>query len=189
MSGKLIIISAPSGAGKSTILKSILKNKDLNLEFSISACNRKPRKGEINGKHYYFISTEEFKQKIANNEFVEWEEVYENNFYGTLHSEVDRILNKNTNVIFDIDVEGGLNIKKLFGDKALAIFIMPPSIEKLRERLEHRNTDNQDEINRRVSKARKEISKSHFFDKIIVNNDLDTAVKKTYNVIKNFIKN
>ena len=186
MAGKLIIISAPSGAGKSTILKDLL-NRDLNLEFSISACNRKPRKGEVNGKHYYFISTDDFKQKIANNEFVEWEEVYENNFYGTLRSEVDRILSKNSNVIFDIDVEGGLNIKKQFGNNALAIFIMPPSIEELRERLEHRNTDKQTEINRRVSKARKEISKAHLFDKIIVNKDLDKAIEKTYITIKNFI--
>ena len=186
MAGKLIIISAPSGAGKSTILKSLL-NRDLNLEFSVSACNRKPRKGEKNGKDYYFITTDDFKQKIANNEFVEWEEVYENNFYGTLRSEVERILNKGSNVIFDIDVEGGLNIKKQYGDKAFAIFVMPPSIEELRERLEHRNTDDQNEINRRVSKARKEISKAHLFDKIIVNQDLNQAIEKTYQSIKKII--
>ncbi len=187
MTGKLIIISAPSGAGKSTILKSLLERNDLNLKFSISACNRKPRKGEVNGKDYYFITTDDFKQKIANNEFIEWEEVYENNFYGTLRSEVERILNKGSNVIFDIDVEGGLNIKKQFGDKAFAIFIMPPSIEELRERLEHRNTDEQTEINRRVSKARKEISKAHLFDKIIVNKNLDKAIEKTYLAIKKVI--
>lgn len=186
MKGKLIILSAPSGAGKSTIINSLLK-KSLNLEFSISACNRGMRAGEIDKKDYYFISTEEFKTKINNNEFVEWEEVYGNHFYGTLKSEVERIINSGNNVIFDIDIVGGINIKKLYKKDALAIFIMPPSVDELEKRLINRSTDKLEDIKNRVNKAEQEINQSKEFDKIIINDNLETAINETYNAITKFI--
>lgn len=186
MAGKLVIFSAPSGAGKSTIVNEILK-KDFNFEFSISACTRSPREGEQNAVHYYFLSPEEFKKKIENDEFVEWEEVYENNFYGTLKSEIERISRKGKNIIFDIDVKGGINIKKMYKDRALSIFIMPPSIEELEKRLRKRGTDNDEEIARRVKKAEYEITFAKEFDKVIVNDNLQNAITNTENIIRDFL--
>jgi guanylate kinase len=188
MSGKLIILSAPSGAGKSTIIERLLK-KDFNLEFSISACTRKPRGNEKHGVEYYFLSPEDFKSKILKNEFIEWEEVYEDHYYGTLKSEIDRIFAKGNNVIFDIDIAGGLNIKKQYGNKALSIFIMPPSVEELENRLRKRGTDSEEDIIKRIEKARFEISFSDKFDVVIVNDDIDEAVTKTEKVLFNFLGN
>ena len=151
---RIIIFSAPSGSGKTTIANRILK-KNLNLEFSVSACSRSKRIGEIHEKDYYFLSVQEFKEKISNGEFLEWEEVYADNFYGTLWSEIERIQNKGKHIFFDVDVIGGLNLKKEFGDKALSIFIMPPSIKILEERLKIRSTESIEDIQKRISKAEK----------------------------------
>ncbi len=183
---KLIILSAPSGAGKSTIINALMKS-GINLEFSISACNRAPRTGEKDGVDYYFLSTETFKQKIQEEAFVEWEEVYANHFYGTLKSELDRIEQNGNHVIFDIDIAGGLNLKKIFGKDALAIFIMPPSVEELKRRLKHRATDSPENIAKRVAKAQEEIDQSHLFDKIVVNEDIEVAVKETKGLINRFL--
>lgn len=185
---KLIILSAPSGAGKSTIISALMQ-KQLKLEFSISACNRSPRIGETHGKEYYFLSSEDFKEKIKNNEFVEWEEVYENHFYGTLKSELTRIESKNHHVIFDIDIEGGLNLKKMFQEDALALFIMPPSVDELEKRLRRRATDAEENILKRVSKAKKEIEKAPLFDKIIINENIESAIQETEQLIKEFLLN
>ncbi len=183
---KLIILSAPSGAGKSTIINALMKS-GINLEFSISACNRAPRTGEKDGVDYYFLSTETFKQKIQEEAFVEWEEVYANHFYGTLKSELDRIEQNGNHVIFDIDIAGGLNLKKIFGKNALAIFIMPPSVEELERRLKHRATDSPENIAKRVAKAQEEIDQSHLFDKIVINEDIETAVDETKHLINSFL--
>ncbi len=185
--GKLIIISAPSGCGKSTIINEIIKNRDLKLEFSISATTREPRKGEKNGVNYYFMSLDEFNKAIENDELIEYEEVYPGRFYGTLNSEIDRIREKGKNVILDIDVMGGINVKHKFGNDALSIFIQPPSIDTLRQRLVARGTDSPEAINERVDKASFEISQADKYDKIVVNDILDIAVKNTENIIKNFI--
>ncbi len=184
--GKLIIFSAPSGSGKTTIIKEILK-ENYPLEFSISACNRNPRNGETHGKDYYFLSTEEFQTRIKNDEFIEWEEVYQGRYYGTLQSEPERIWAKQQHVLFDLDVKGGLNLKQKFGDKALAIFIQPPSVEELRKRLEGRATDNAQEIDRRIAKAQEELSHAPQFDVVITNNDLKKAVTETHLAIKSFL--
>ena len=184
--GKLIIFSAPSGSGKSTIIQSLL-NRDLNLSFSISATSRAPRGTEKNGVEYYFISPEEFRQRIANGEFLEYEEVYAGKFYGTLKSEVDRILDSGRNVIFDVDVVGGLNIKKYYGDQALALFIQPPSIEELEKRLKHRATDAPEVIASRVAKAEYELSFAPRFDHIIVNDILEKAQEEAYQTIRQFL--
>lgn len=186
MAGKLIIFSAPSGAGKTTIVKRIVET-DLNLEFSISATSRKIRNGEVAGKDYYFLTPEEFKRKIDENAFIEWEEVYTNTMYGTLKSEIKRIEDDGNNILFEVDVEGGLSLKKIFGDKALSIFILPPSIEELENRLRKRATDKEEVIIERVAKAKKEISYADRFDLQIVNNDLEVAVSEIYTAIKNFI--
>ncbi len=186
--GKLIIISAPSGAGKTTIVKYLLKC-NLNLEFSISATSRKPRNNEKHGVDYYFIDNNEFKLKVNNNEFLEWEEVYEGTCYGTLLSEVNRLTDKGKNVLFDVDVKGGINIKKIFGSKALSLFIQPPSIDELRYRLEKRGTDSPDVIDKRVAKAKYEITYAGEFDYIIINDDLDKAQIETENLIRNFVDN
>ncbi len=186
--GKLIIFSAPSGSGKSTIIQSLL-NKDLNLSFSISATSRAPRGSEQNGVEYYFISPEEFKSRIANDEFLEYEEVYAGKFYGTLKSEVERILNSGKNVIFDVDVVGGLNIKKYYGDQALALFIQPPSIKELEKRLKNRATDTPEVIASRIAKAEYELSFAPRFDKIIVNDVLEKAQAEAYHLIRQFIDN
>ncbi len=188
MKGKLFIFSAPSGSGKTTIVKSLLEKK-LGLEFSISATSRPQRKNEIDGKDYHFLTTEEFKAKINNNEFVEWEEVYENRFYGTLKSEVERIWSKGNHVIFDVDVVGGVNIKKLYQDRALAIFVMPPSIEELEKRLLLRSTDSAKDIKNRVDKAQEELTYSNQFDLIIVNDKLEEAIQKAKEAVINFINN
>lgn len=184
--GKLIIFSAPSGSGKSTIIQSLL-NRDLNLSFSISATSRAPRGTEQNGVEYYFISPEEFRQRIANGEFLEYEEVYAGKFYGTLKSEVERILDSGRNVIFDVDVVGGLNIKKYYGDQALSLFIQPPSIAELEKRLKSRATDTPEVIASRVAKAEYELSFAPKFDRIIVNDILEKAQEEAYRSIRQFL--
>jgi len=184
---KLIILSAPSGAGKSTIINALMK-KDLKLEFSISACNRAPRVGEKNGVDYYFISTDEFKSNIKKDAFIEWEEVYENHFYGTFKSEIDRIERKKNHIIFDIDIAGGLNLKQQFKEQALALFIMPPSVEELERRLKLRATDSEENILKRVAKARQEIALADQFDNIIVNENIEQAIAETENLIRTFLE-
>jgi guanylate kinase len=184
--GRLIIFSAPSGAGKTTIVHWLMKQVP-NLAFSISATSRKKRKDETDGKDYYFLSVDEFKKKIRNNEFVEWEEVYENQYYGTLISEVERLRNEGKNVVFDVDVKGGMNIKRLYGDNAISIFIMPPSIEELEMRLRKRNTDDEESIRKRVKKAGYELQYSRHFDVVIVNDDLEKAKQQTLKVVNEFI--
>ena len=185
--GKLLIFSAPSGSGKTTLVKYLMQYVD-NLSFSVSAASRKIRGNEVNGKDYYFLTVDEFKNRINNNEFVEWEEVYHDKFYGTLKSEVERIRNSGSNVVFDVDVVGGVNIKKLYGDEALAIFVMPPSLEVLKERLEGRGTDSELEIKTRIDKAEYELTYSDKFDEIIINDDLERAERETIEIVKKFIK-
>ena len=186
MVGKLIIFSAPSGAGKTTIVRHLLE-KDLNLEFSISATSRGMRHTETNGKDYYFLTPEEFKSKIENGEFLEWEEVYAGTYYGTLKSEVERIRSNGQNVIFDVDVVGGCNIKKFYGDEALAVFVQPPSVEELRNRLVSRCTDAPEVIEKRVAKAAYELTFASQFDCIIVNEDLTKAFEEAEKCIREFI--
>lgn len=185
--GKLIIFSAPSGAGKSTIVNYLL-SQNLNLKFSISATSRLPRGTEQDGVEYYFHTPEEFRAKIDNDEFLEYEEVYKDKFYGTLKSEVDRIINSDGNVIFDVDVVGGCNIKKYYGDKALSVFIEPPSIHALRERLVKRNTDLPEVIESRIEKAEYEMTFAHEFDVIIKNDNLEDAKAKALSIVTEFIE-
>ena len=187
MEGKLIIFSAPSGSGKTTIVKRMLEIFP-QLEFSISATSRAPRGIEQDGVDYHFMSSEQFAAAVAREEFVEWEEVYKGTCYGTLKSEIERIWSKGHVIIFDVDVMGGLNLKKIFGDKACSIFIMPPSIEELQRRLEGRGTDAPDVIEKRVAKAEFELAKADGFDCRVINDDLETAVAETAEIIKNFIK-
>ena len=187
MKGKLIIFSAPSGAGKTTIVKKIL-SENYNLEFSISACSRNQRQGEIEGKDYYFLTPSQFKEKIDNNEFLEWEEVYQGSFYGTLKQEIERIRNIGKNVLFDVDVKGGLNIKKAYGDDALLIFVMPPSIEELERRLRSRSTESDESIKERISKAELEISYANQFDVLLINDDLENAISEAKSVLQGFLK-
>jgi guanylate kinase len=187
MKGKLIIFSAPSGAGKTTIVRHLIE-KNLNLEFSVSATSRGPRPRETHGKDYYFLSAEEFKKKIKNDEFLEWEEVYNGVYYGSLKSEVERIRNLGKNVIFDVDVVGGLNIKKFYGDEALAIFVQPPSVEELRNRLKKRSTETEEKIQMRIAKAEHELSFANQFDKLINNNDLMQACREAEKIIREFLK-
>jgi guanylate kinase len=189
MAGKLLIFSAPSGAGKTTIVKHLLNIEDLQLEFSISACTRKRRDNEVDNKDYYFISVDEFQAKIEDNAFIEWEEVYKNQYYGTLRSEIDRIKTNNRNIIFDIDVRGGINIKDQFKDNSLAVFVMPPSIEELRERLKSRGTDSEERIQKRLKKADYEMRFANKFDKIIINKNLDNALKEAEEIVRKFINN
>lgn len=188
MAGKLVIISAPSGAGKTSIVQAVLR-KNSNLMFSVSACSRKPRQGEIDGKDYYFFSSEEFKEKIAGNEFIEWEEVYPNHYYGTLRSEVEKIWEIGKHVIFDVDVKGGLNIKKQYPVISLAIFIKPPSIEILEERLHKRSTESEEQLKMRISKAIFEMNYADEFDLVIINENLQKAIEETERAINEFIEN
>jgi guanylate kinase len=185
--GKLLVFSAPSGSGKTTIVRHLLAQPELNLEFSVSAATREAREGEVNGKDYYFISLKEFKQHIKAEDFVEWEEVYRDNFYGTLKSEVERIWAKGKNVIFDIDVAGGLRIKKKFPEETLAVFVKPPSIDELKIRLKKRSTESDDKINMRIAKASVELATAPQFDTIIKNYDLDIAKEEAYKLVKEFI--
>ena len=186
MAGKLVIFSAPSGSGKSTIINYLL-TQNLNLHFSISATSRSPRGNEKDGVEYYFLTPEQFREKINEGEFLEYEEVYTDKFYGTLKSEVERILNEGNNVVFDVDVVGGCNIKNYYGDKALSIFIQPPSIEALRDRLVGRGTDSMDVIENRLTKASFEMSFASKFDKVIINDNLENAKTETLQVIKAFL--
>ncbi len=185
--GKLVILSAPSGSGKSTIVKHLLE-EDLELEFSISATSRAPRGTEKNGVEYYFFTTEEFKAKIANEEFIEWEEVYAGTYYGTLKSEVERITSKGSNVIFDVDVVGGVNIKKMYGHQAISIFIMPPSVDELKSRLELRGTDDAEAIKKRLAKAEIELAYASQFDEVVINDMLEVAQIETTEILRGFLE-
>jgi guanylate kinase len=185
--GKLIVFSAPSGSGKTTIVRHLLAQQELNLDFSISATSREPRGHEIHGEDYYFMSLKEFKQHIKNDDFLEWEEVYRDNFYGTLKAEVERIWAKGKHVVFDIDVVGGLDIKQIYPDRTLAVFVKPPSIEELKIRLKKRKTETEDKINMRVAKASIEMATAPQFDYIIINEVLDDALDEAYQLVYNYI--
>ena len=185
--GKLIIISAPSGSGKSTIIGRVMKDESLKLAFSVSATTRPRRGQEVHGVDYYFLTQEEFENKIENDELVEYQEVYQGRYYGTLKSEVDRITAMGMNVVLDLDVLGGVNVKKMYGDRALSIFIQPPSVEVLRQRLINRGTDSMEDIKNRVDKAEFEMSIGPQFDHTVVNDVLDTAVAEVHDLIAAFI--
>ena len=188
MAGKVIIISAPSGCGKSTIINAILAEGEIDMQFSVSATNRAPREGEQHGVTYFFLTDEEVRKAIAEDAFVEYEEVYPGRFYGTLKREVARICEAGHNVVLDIDVKGGVNVKKLYGEEARSIFIMPPRVEELRRRLEGRATDSAEVINERVGKAEYEIGFAKDYDFQVVNDDLATAVAQTKALIEEFVK-
>lgn len=185
--GKCIIFSAPSGAGKTTIVHGLLDRMD-NLAFSISACSRAPRPNEIDGKDYYFLSVEDFKARIDSRDFIEWEEVYKNHFYGTLKSEVDRLWELNKTVVFDVDVFGGINLKSYFGENALSFFIQPPSIDTLEERLRNRKTESEDKIQTRLKKASEELKMSNHFDRVVVNDNLDLTIDEVEKYVKEYLK-
>lgn len=184
--GKLIIFSAPSGSGKTTIIKHLL-DLDLGLAFSISATSRAIRGTETDGKDYYFLSVEDFRSKIEGNEFLEYEEVYPGNYYGTLKKEVERLRNEGKHVVFDVDVVGGCNIKKFYGNDALSVFIQPPSIEELESRLKNRSTDSEETIAKRVAKAAYELSFASKFDVVLINDKLEEALSKAENIVREFI--
>ena len=184
--GLIVVVSGPAGSGKGTVMKYIKENPD--FVFSISRTTRYTREGEVDGVHYYFVSKEEFKQKVDQDAFVEWEEVYNGTCYGTLRSEMERIWAKGNVIIFDVDVMGGINLKRIFGDDACSIFIKAPSIEALRERLIGRGTDSMETIEKRVAKAEFELSKAGEFDHVVVNDDLELAVEQTEQIIRNFLK-
>jgi len=186
--GKLVIISAPSGAGKTSLVNHLLSQRN-DIEFSVSAATRKPRYGEKDGKDYYFMQVEEFRKKISEGEFVEWEEVYSDHYYGTLRSELERIWSKGSHVLFDVDVKGGINLKNIFGNRALSVFIMPPSVEELRARLVKRGTDDPARIETRVSKAVAEMELSGSFDSIIINRILEEAEKEILELVSGFLDN
>ena len=185
---KLIVISAPSGAGKTSIAHYLLKQKSEEIAFSISACSRARREDEVYGKDYYFLSVEEFKNKIKQEAFLEWEEVYKNQYYGTLKSEVERIWKEQKTVILDLDVDGALNIKKQYSNTCLSIFIMPPSIDALKQRLEARGSESQESLHKRLEKAVSEIDKHDQFDQVILNDDFLLACKTTLSVVNQFIE-
>lgn len=187
MNGKIIIISAPSGCGKSTIINALLERGDIDMQFSISATSRKPRQGEVHGVNYYFLTESEFRSRIDAGEFVEFEEVYPGRFYGTLRSEIDRIINGGHNVVLDIDVAGALNVKHLYGEQAMTLFIQPPSIETLRSRLIGRATDSPEVIEERVGKAAYEIGFAPQFDYSVVNDDLTVAIGQVHDLISSFV--
>jgi guanylate kinase len=184
---KLIVFSAPSGSGKTTIVRHLLNATDLPLSFSISATTRKPRPGEVDGIDYYFLSVEAFKKRIADEAFVEWEEVYAGVFYGTLKSEIERIWKANKTVVFDIDVEGGISIKRYFGDQALTIFVQPPSLDDLRKRLEERKTEGPEQLKTRVNKASQELQRAPEFDIILINYQLKAALVKAEQIVEQFL--
>lgn len=184
--GKCVIFSAPSGAGKTTIVHHLL-DQNIGLEFSVSACSRDPRPNEIDGKDYHFLGVRKFKKKIKEGAFIEWEEVYTDNYYGTLKSEVERIWENGNAVIFDVDVIGGLNLKKIFGENALAVFVEPPSVEELEVRLRSRSTETESKIAQRLAKAQEEISYSEQFDVILVNDDLEKACVEAEMLVKTFL--
>lgn len=185
--GKLIIFSAPSGSGKTTIVRHLLKQPELNLAFSVSATSRPLRGEEKEGEHYYSIPVSEFKQHIKNDDFLEWEEVYRDNFYGTLKSEVERLWAEGKNVIFDIDVVGGLRIKRKFPQETLAVFVKPPSVDELKIRLKKRSTESDDKINMRIAKASVELATAPQFDKIIKNYDLDIALDEAHELVAEYV--
>ncbi len=185
--GKLIIFSAPSGSGKTTMVRYLLEQPKLNLAFSVSATSRPRRGNEKDGEHYYFMSVSEFKKHIKNDDFLEWEEVYRDNFYGTMKSEVDRLWAAGKNVIFDIDVVGGLRIKKKFPKETLAVFVKPPSVDELKIRLKKRSTESDDKINMRIAKASVELATAPQFDKVIKNYDLDVALKEACELVSEFV--
>lgn len=185
--GKCVIFSAPSGAGKTTIVHHLLEQIK-ELEFSVSACSRSPRHNEVDGKDYYFIGVEGFKQKIEEGAFVEWEEVYIDNYYGTLISELERIWKNGHVVIFDVDVIGGLNLKKKLGKHALAVFVQPPSVEALEKRLRYRSTETEEKIQQRLAKAKLELSYSDRFDVVLLNDHLETAYEEAKKLVKDFIE-
>jgi guanylate kinase len=188
MAGKLVILSGPSGAGKSTIVKHLLNNEAFNLVFSISACSRKKREGETDGKDYIFLSIDGFKTKIEDNEFLEWEEVYPNHYYGTLRTQVEQYRKADKNVIFDVDVMGGINIKRYYKENAISIFINPPSLDELEKRLKSRNTETDEGIAKRVRKAKMEISYAKKFDHIIQNDKLEDALQQADQLVSSFLK-
>jgi guanylate kinase len=183
---KAVIISAPSGAGKTTIVKALLERIP-ELEFSVSACTRTMRQGEVNGKDYWFITPDQFREKIAKDELVEWQEVYPGSFYGTLKSEMQRIWDNRHAVIFEVDAIGGINLKKYFGEQSLAIFIRPPSVKTLEERLRNRKTDDAASIDKRMAKALFELSFAENFDEIVVNDKLDDAIHEVVSLVRNFL--
>lgn len=187
MKGKLIIISAPSGAGKTTIVRHLL-NSGLKLEFSVSATTRTIRENETDGKDYYFLTGEEFRIRVADNEFVEWEEVYHDHFYGTLWKEIERIWSNGNNVLFDVDVKGGINLKRIFGNDSMSLFIMPPSVKELEKRLFARGTDKPEKIMMRVEKAREEILLSDKFDHIVINDRLEKATAEAIALVASFLE-
>jgi guanylate kinase len=184
--GKLIIFSAPSGSGKTTLVHHLLSKPELKLSFSVSATSREKRPNETHGKDYYFLSADEFRSRIESNDFLEWEEVYTDQFYGTLKSEIDRVHSEGKHVMFDVDVVGGLNIKKQFGDNALAVFVKPPSIEELENRLRNRSTESEESLKKRVGKAAEEMEYANEFDVVLINDDLDTAKLEAENLVADF---
>ena len=186
-SNKVLIFSAPSGAGKTTVVKHLLKEMPLHLSFSISACSRKPRNNETDGKDYYFLSIDDFKRGIEEQKFLEWEEVYPNSFYGTLFEEVQRIWSLGKAVIFDVDVQGGISLKQHFADKALSIFVSPPSLDILEKRLRNRGTENEEDLQKRIGKASEEMSHKTAFDMVLVNEDLEVACQEALVMAKDFL--
>lgn len=186
--GKIIVLAAPSGCGKSTIINGVMQQGDLNLGFAVSATTRAPRPGEKDGVNYYFMTEEAFRDAIAEDRFVEYEEVYPGRFYGTLRSEIERITSAGHNIILDLDVNGALGVKQLYGDRAMTVFIEPPSLEVLRNRLESRGTETPEVIDVRIDRAAYELSRAPEFDRRIVNDNLDTAVRQAYNLIDAFVE-
>ena len=186
MTGKSIIFSAPSGSGKTTIVRHLLQS-GLNLEFSVSACSRKPRENEVHGRDYYFLSVEEFKAGIEKDAFVEWEEVYKDHFYGTLKSELERIWHAGKNVIFDVDMVGGKKLKEIFRDDALAVFVRPPTLEVLEQRLRDRSSDPEEKIRDRLAKASSEMEYADYFDVIIINDRLEDALSEAEKIVREFL--
>ena len=186
--GKLIIFSAPSGSGKTTLVHHLLRKAEPKLAFSISATSRAKRPNETNGKDYYFLTADEFRKRIENGDFLEWEEVYPDQYYGTLRSEIERIHAEGMHVMFDVDVVGGINIKKQFGAQALAVFVKPPSIEELERRLRHRSTESEESLQKRVGKAAKELEFADQFDVILINDDLEIAKSEAEKLVRDFIK-